>query len=246
MKVSIITAVWNNVSTIREAIESVLGQDYPQLEYIVVDGASTDGTLEIVAEFGSRISKVISGPDRGIYDALNKGMQAATGDVVGILHSDDIFASPGVISRVVAAFAGGRADLCYGNLNYVRKDDVRRIVRRWIAGEFRSPLLGRGWMPPHPTVFMSRGLLQRTGSFDLRYRIAADYDFLVRALRIPDVRVVYLDEVLVSMRVGGASNKSLANILRKSREDLQVIRENGVGGIGTLLLKNVSKISQFL
>jgi len=246
MKISIITAVRNGRATLADALDSALAQDHPDLELIVIDGASTDGTLEVIQRYAGRINQVVSEPDRGIYDALNKGLRLATGEAVGFLHADDVFADERVLSRIAAALADPGVDACYGDLRYVRQDDPTRVVRHWRSGEYQRRRLAWGWMPPHPTFYARRAVYQRLGGFDTRYRIAADYDCLLRFLGTGRITCAYIPEVLVHMRLGGASNRSLRNLLQKSREDYRALRHNQVGGLGTLLLKNLQKLPQFL
>jgi glycosyltransferase involved in cell wall biosynthesis len=246
MKISIITAVLNGRSTIADALDSVLAQDYADIEFIVIDGASTDGTLDIIQRYPGRLAHLVSEPDRGIYDALNKGLRLATGEVVGFLNADDCYADHRVMSRVAAALADPTVDACYGDLFYVRKDEPNHVIRRWQAGPYHPRLLARGWMPPHPTFYARRAIYQRLGGFDIDYRIAADYDCMLRFLGAGRVTCAYIPEVLVKMRLGGVSNRSLHNLLQKSREDYRALRRNRVGGLGTLLLKNLQKLPQFL
>lgn len=246
MKISVITAVYNNRETVAQALDSALAQTHPDVELIVIDGGSTDGTLEILQGYADRLTVLVSEPDRGIYDALNKGIARASGEVVGFLHSDDLFADAAVLSRIAAVFADPATDAVYGDLLYVRKDDPSRVVRTWRAGAFMPAGLARGWMPPHPTFYVRRGVYAALGGFDASYRIAADYDCMLRFLGKGGIRPAYIPEVLVKMRVGGASNRSLRNILRKSREDYRALRANGVGGMAALAWKNLSKLPQFL
>lgn len=246
MKISIITAVYNNRETIANALDSALAQDYPNVELIVIDGGSTDGTLQVLQGYADRLAVLVSEPDRGIYEALNKGIERASGDVVGFLHSDDLLAHESVLSRISAAFADPAVDAAYGDLLYVRKDDPSRVVRRWRADAFTPAKLARGWMPPHPTLYVRRGVYDQHGVFDTSYRIAADYDFVLRFFGRTKGEIRYIPEVLVKMRVGGASNRSLGNIVRKSSEDWRALRKNGIGGVGALVWKNLSKITQFL
>ncbi len=246
MKISIITAVRKGRATLADALDSALAQGHPDLELIVIDGASTDGTLEVIQRYAGRINQVVSEPDRGIYDALNKGLRLATGEAVGFLHADDVFADERVLSRIAAALADPGVDACYGDLRYVRQDDLTRVVRHWRSGEYQRRRLAWGWMPPHPTFYARRAVYQRLGGFDTRYRIAADYDCLLRFLGTGRITCAYIPEVLVHMRLGGASNRSLRNLLQKSREDYRALRHNQVGGLGTLLLKNLQKLPQFL
>jgi len=243
--VSVITAVYNARDTVSQALQSLFTQSYPAIESIVIDGASSDGTLQVLEALRPRLSVLVSEPDMGIYDALNKGIRRASGDVVGFLHADDEYAHPRAIAHVAAAFEDSAVDAVYGNLVYVRRDDTSKVLRYWRAGSFSSRALRRGWMPPHPTFFVRREIYERLGDFDIQFRIAADYDSILRFLARGDVRVHYLDEVLVRMRLGGASNRSLSNILRKSREDYLAVRRNGVGGAFTVVMKNFSKLHQF-
>ena len=187
----------------------------------------------------------LSEPDKGIYDALNKGLVRATGDVIGLMHSDDFFADEQVLVRVAAAFEDPDVDAAYGDLDYVARDDTSRIVRRWRAGEYQPARLARGWMPPHPTLYLRRSVIERWGGYNTRYQIAADYDAILRYFGQGKIRAAYIPHVLVKMRVGGESNKSLAKIWLKTREDYAALRSNGVGGLGALICKNVRKLGQF-
>lgn len=246
MKISVITATRNCVGTLGACLVSVATQSYPHREHLVIDGASTDGTLALLEAHRADLAVLLSEPDRGIYDALNKGIARANGEVVGLLHADDLYADPEVLSRIAAAFADPLVEAVYGDLVYVAKEDTGRVIRYWRAGGFRASRLRRGWMPPHPTLYLRRALYDRHGAFDPRYRIAADYDLMLRVLSRVTGRVVYLPEVLVRMRVGGASNRSLRQLLRKSREDYRALRTNRMGGVRALVWKNLSKLPQFL
>lgn len=245
MKISIITVSFNSADTIADTMRSVAMQTYPELEHIVVDGASSDETLAVVRSFPDRLSRVVSERDTGIYDAMNKGLALATGDLVGFLNADDMLANPWVITRIAAA-AGRDVDAVYGDLSYVNKDRPTEVLRHWSSGTFDARRLRYGWMPPHPTFYIRRSLARSLGFFDLQFRIAADYDFMLRCLARPGVRVAYVPEVLVRMRAGGASNRSLGALVNKSREDLIALKKNRVGGITTLLLKNARKLPQFV
>lgn len=246
MKISVITATYNSRATIREAIESVLSQSWHDVEYIVIDGGSRDGTLDILEQYRDRFSYFVSEPDKGIYDALNKGIRAATGDIVGFLHSDDLFEDENVLASIVEAFKKSNADAVYGDLLYVRSNDPSKVVRYWKSGTFRRNSLTLGWMPPHPTFYVKRNLYESAGYFDTSFRISADYESVLRFLGKHRARLAYVNRVLVRMRVGGASNRSISNIIRKSREDWRAQRINGIGGVHTLVLKNLSKIGQFI
>jgi len=246
LKISIVTAVFNRAATVGQALASVRSQSWPEVEHVVIDGGSTDGTVPILQRHRDQLAVLVSEPDQGIYDALNKGLARATGDVIGLMHSDDFFADDRVLERVAAAFADPLVDAVYGDLDYVAKDDASRIVRRWRSSAYLPSNLARGWMPPHPTLYLRRGVIERWGGFDTRYQIAADYDAILRYFGQGQIRAAYIPHVMVKMRVGGESNRSLARIWQKTREDHAALRSNGVGGIGALILKNLSKLGQFL
>lgn len=245
-RVSIVTAVYNRADTIGDAMRSIRAQTHPQIEHIVQDGASTDGTLEVVQRFADDRTHVVSAPDGGIYDALNRGIVRATGDVVGLLHSDDLFAHCDVLARVAESFDRSDVDGVYGDLEYVAKGDPSRIIRYWQSGDYHPGKLRQGWMPPHPTLFLRREVFERFGAYNTDFRIAADYEAILRWLTKGQIRLAYIPEVLVKMRIGGESNRSLERILRKSREDLRAIRLHNIGGMQVLAAKNLSKITQFL
>lgn len=245
VKISVVTAVFNSEKTIAQAIESVLSQDYSAIESVVIDGASRDATMSILESYQSRLGKLVSEPDDGIYDALNKGIRYATGDVVGFLHADDLFENEEVLGKVAAVFSDPDVDAVYGDLVYVRHDDIGHIVRYWKSGEYDQLALAKGWMPPHPTFYVRRSVYERLGGFDTRYQIAADYDTILRFLAVGKIRAVYIPDVLVRMRTGGISNRSLRTILRKTLEDYEVVRRNNSGGISTIFNKNLSKLNQF-
>lgn len=246
MKLSIVTVAFNNASTIGDTLDSVAMQTHPDLEHIIIDGASSDGTLDVVRQHGKHAMRVLSEPDRGIYDAMNKGLALATGDLVGFLNADDMLATPDTATAIVAAAADPTAGAVCGDLVYVRHDRPDQVVRYWRCGPFTPSRLRFGWMPPHPTFYVRRSLLTQVGDFDTRLRIAADYDFMLRCLRLPAFQLAYVPQVLVRMRMGGASNRSLQAMLRKSREDLKALRRNQVGGLLTLACKNLRKLPQFL
>lgn len=245
INISVVTAVYNRQKTVGQAIDSVLSQSYPAVESIVIDGASTDGTLAVLEAYRPRLGVFISERDQGLYDALNKGIKHASGDVVGFLHADDIFENSEVLAKVATAFQDPAVEAVYGDLVYVRHDDIRQVVRYWKSGHYDVAALSRGWMPPHPTFYVRRSVYERLGGFDARYRIAADYDLVLRFLSVGKIRVTYIPEVLVRMRTGGISNRSLKTIVRKSLEDIEVLRRNKVGGVVTLFRKNFSKMNQF-
>ncbi len=246
MKVSIITISYNSGKSIRDAITSVLSQSYDNIEYIIIDGKSKDNTIDIVQSFGDKISTFVSEPDKGIYDALNKGIGLATGDIVGFMHSDDLFAHDHIISNVVKKFKENDTDSIYGDLQYVYKEDTNRILRYWKSGSFSLRQLKLGWMPPHPTLYIKKWVYVKYGGFNIDMGISADYDTMLRFLGKYKISTQYLPEVMVKMRVGGASNRSLGNIIKKSKEDWDAINRNKFGNIFTLVFKNLRKVTQFL
>ncbi len=246
MKVSIITITYNSEQSIADAINSVVSQTYPNIEYIVVDGNSKDSTVEIIKSYGDKISKFVSEPDKGIYDALNKGIGMATGDIVGFMHSDDLFANEHIIQNVVDKFKDNDTDSLYGDLQYVYKEDTNKVLRYWKSGDFSLRQLKLGWMPPHPTLYIKRWVYEKYGGFNIDMGIAADYDTMLRFLGKYKISTQYLPEVMVKMRVGGASNRSIKNIIQKSAEDWDAIKRNEFGNVFTLVFKNLRKVTQFL
>lgn len=243
MKISIITATYNSACTIRQTIISVNEQTYPDVEHIVVDGVSKDETLEIIYSLPNRVSKMVSEPDKGIYDALNKGIKLAEGDIIGLLHSDDSFASDQTLEIIAQTFQDPNIDLVYGDLQYI--DIQQKIIRNWKSCTFTPGLLCKGWMPPHPTVFMKREVYEKHKYFNLTYRIAADYDHMLRVFQDQSLNFRYLPEVITKMRVGGVSNRNLKNILIKSLEDYQVIRTHKMSNpFWVLFQKNFTKLTQ--
>lgn len=245
IKISIVTAVYNRADCIGDAIRVLQSQTLSNFEHIVIDGGSTDDTLHILRRSLDERSVLISEADNGIYDALNKGLALATGDVVGFLHSDDFYADQHVLKDVAEAFSDPLVDAVYGDLDYVAKSDTSRIVRHWRSGEFNQTKLKHGWMPPHPALFLRRAVIESWGSFDTSLKIAADYDAILRYFTKGKVNPTYIPRVLVKMRLGGDSNRTLAKIWLKTREDYIALRRNKVGGIWTLLNKNFRKVSQF-
>lgn len=249
MKISVITATWNCEETIDDCLSAVEAQSYSNIEHLLIDGASSDGTMHKVQARLSQLATVLSEPDKGIYDALNKGIALATGDIVGFLHSDDLFAHPEVLTHIAEVFESDPS-VCavYGDLNYVHKDDTAHVVRRWASKPFTPRRLAWGWMPPHPSLYVRREWYAYINGFDTRYHISADYHSILQLFSHPDFKAVHLPEVLIKMRLGGVSNRSLKAILCKSWEDLDALKRTGVGafgGFGALLWKNLSKIGQF-
>ncbi len=244
--ISLITATFNSEDTIRSTLESVRLQDYANLEYIVIDGGSTDNTRAIVEQYGDMVSIFESERDNGIYDALNKGIKKASGDVVGFLHSDDFFSSYDVLSKIAEQFQQRSLDAVYSDLDYVDPSDSSRVVRHWHSGEFSEEKLKIGWMPPHPTFYMRRFLYESWGYFNENLKISADYESMLRYLKHSEIRIAYIPEVLIKMRTGGQSNSSIKNILLKSSEDMEAMRLNNIPVAKALIGKNLSKIPQLL
>ncbi len=245
MKVTVITVAYNSARTIGDTLDSVAAQTHSDIEHIVVDGASRDDTLAVVQRQGAHVAKLVSEPDRGIYDAMNKGLALATGELIGFLNADDVYAGPGCVAALVEQALRSDADAVYGDLVYVREHDLQAVVRLWRSGDFSPAQLRTGWMPPHPTFYVRRRVLQHVPTFDAKLRIAADYDFVLRCLGRPGATASRVPQVLVRMRTGGASNRSLKALWRKSSEDLLALRRSGVGCIATLLSKNARELPQF-
>lgn len=229
-----------------DAIASVAMQTHPDIEHLIIEGKSEDGSLAAIERAAHNRMRVISEPDKGIYDALNKGIRQATGDVVGFLHSDDFFAFDSVLARVAEAFEDPEVEAVFSDLHYISSADTSRVVRHWSTGRFSPGKLRLGWMPAHPTLYLRREVYERFGSYDTSFRIAADYDFILRYFSRTAGKSVYIPEVLYKMRLGGVSNSSWSKIRHKMGEDLRAIRQNRVGGVHTLALKNLSKVGQFL
>ena len=249
MKVSIITSCYNRKDTIQGALESVLAQDYDNIEYIVVDGASTDGSVDVIKGMmaDSRWKngfKFVSEPDHGMYEAINKGIRMATGDVIGLVHSDDFLYDHHVISDVVAKFKETDADFVYGDGIFVQPEHTDKIVRNWIGGAYHRWKVRCGWLPLHPTCYMRRDVMMREGLYDESYKIAADTDLLVRYLYKANLKVVYLKREIIRMRMGGLSTDSNK---RKAMwdEDIRLYRAHGFWALPTKLMKMMWKVPQF-
>ena len=247
MKVSILTVVYNGARTIRQSVESVLKQDYPDIEYIVIDGNSNDGTQDIVRSYGEKITRFISEPDAGIYDAMNKGINLATGDVIGILNSDDFYAYGSAISDVVQTIKSGEYDGTYGDLEYIDANNESVVKRKWISGIYKDGSFVYGWMPPHPTFFVKREIYERLGAFRLDLGSAADYELMLRFVHKEKINLAYIPKVVVKMRAGGVSNSNFKNRLAANRNDLRAWQVNNLNPrFYTLWLKPLRKIIQFI
>jgi glycosyltransferase involved in cell wall biosynthesis len=246
MTISIITATYNSAATVEDTMRSIAHQDYPHIQHLIVDGASNDDTLQLVKNY-PHISKIISEKDNGIYDAMNKGIKHATGDIVGILNSDDVYVNSRVISKVMHVFQNPRVDVVYGDLQYVSFEDVNRVTRTWKAGMFTKRKFYYGWMPPHPAFFVRRKVYETVGAFNVSLRSAADYEFMLRVLLKFDHHVQYIPEVLVKMRTGGMSNASFTHRMRANREDREAWRLNNIRPyFFTIPFKPLRKVFQFI
>ncbi len=229
MKISVITVSYNSAATVVDTIQSVLGQSYPEVEYLIIDGGSSDETLAKLQPYRDRIDCLVSEPDNGIYDAMNKGVARARGEIVGILNSDDFYADREVLATVAAAFEDPSVDCVYGDLDYVDAEVTDRVVRAWRSQPYEAGAFRRGWHPAHPSFFVRRSVYERYGDFATALPIAADYEFMLRVLERHQLRSVHLPKVLVKMRTGGASNASLKNIAKANLQCWKAWRQNGLG-----------------
>lgn len=246
IKISIITVCHNSQATIEDTIKSIVSQHYPNIEYIIIDGSSSDNSLEIVKSYGDKISKVVSEPDLGIYDAMNKGIALATGDVIGFLNSDDFYADNFVIDRVVEAFSQDGVEATYADLDYVSYGNKHHIVREWRSGDYDVKKFYLGWMPPHPTFFALRSVYQKFGGYNLKLNSSADYELILRLCLLHKVKTYYIPNVLVKMRMGGQSNRSLKNRILANLQDRKAWSINGLKvPLYTLILKPLRKIGQY-
>lgn len=227
MKISIITVVFNSVNTISDCINSVFCQTYNGIEYIIIDGGSTDGTLDVLKRNINNFSFLISEKDNGIYDAMNKGVSLATGDIIGILNSDDLFYDENVLLDIAKEFTTNKSlDILYGNIVYVNKNDTNKIVRRWNSRVYYKKFFENGNVPPHPTLYLKKEVYIKSGLFDIQYKFAADYDFMLRIFKKFDFKSKYLNRTIIKMRLGGTTNKSLINIFKGNKEIIKIWKNN--------------------
>jgi glycosyltransferase involved in cell wall biosynthesis len=246
IKISIITVSYNSAKTIKDTIESILSQDYSNIEYIIIDGGSTDGTLEIVKKYADKISYFVSELDEGIYDGMNKGIKAATGDVIGILNSDDFYPNSYVISNVAKTFVNQECDAVYGDLVYVKENNTKKITRYWQAGKYTTTRIKNGWMLPHPTFFVKKEMYERYGYYNTDLKSAADYEMILKLLYKQNINAYYIPMILVKMRTGGASNSSLMNRIRANKEDGLAWTKNQLNKpMFVRIKKPLQKIRQF-
>lgn len=246
MKISIITVCYNSARTLGDTLDSVAAQDHPDIEHIVIDGASQDATPEVLRQHGAHLARCVSEPDRGIYDAMNKGLALATGEVVGFLNSDDVFVHAGVVSRIAAVMADPQLDACHANLYFVDPEHADVIRRVWRSREHVPGLCAKGWMPAHPTFYARRQCYLQHGGFDLRYRLQADFDVALRLLDIHRIRSRFVPEFWVRMRMGGASNASIGNVIRGNLEAWRACRNNNIAVPPWFIVTKVlSRLGQF-
>ncbi|WP_281336376.1 glycosyltransferase family 2 protein [Flavobacterium eburneipallidum] len=248
MKISIITVVFNNEATIRQAIESVLNQSYPNIEYVIIDGNSKDNTVSIIEEYKDRLGYFTSQADKGLYDAMNKGIHAATGDVIGILNSDDLYEDLDVIKDVMQQFNDeSDLDILYGNLVYVKSDDIKKIVRNWKSKAYYERFFENANVPPHPSLFLSSRVYKEAGLFNLEYKLAADYEFMLRIFKKHHFKSKYIDRLIIKMRLGGATNKSYINIVNQNKEIFKSWENNGLKAPFYLMpLRVLKRLIQFV
>ena len=249
MKVSVITATWNCQETIANCLDSISGQSHKDVEHIVIDGGSRDGTIKKLQERRKQIDVLVSEPDQGIYDALNKGISKASGEIIGFLHADDEYASSDVLAEVISVFKDESVSAVYGDLKYVSKNDSSRVVRYWRSDIYKARSIAFGWMPPHPTLFVRKSWYERVGYFDVNYKISADYLSILQLFTHAGFNALYIPKTLVLMRLGGASNKNLKAVIRKTSEDWRALRRSGFGlswALVAVASKNIRKIFQFL
>jgi glycosyltransferase involved in cell wall biosynthesis len=247
MIISIITVSYNSAATIEDTLRSVAKQDYPTIEHIIVDGGSNDGTLKIIENQGAHVAKLISEPDDGIFDAMNKGLRLATGDIIGFLNSDDIFETNNIVSTIAQTLGELKYDCCYGDLVYVEQSNLNRVVRYWKSQSYRAGLFDRGWVPAHPTFYAKREVYEQLGNFDIQFRLAADFDILLRFFMVHKISSVYIPKVMVRMRLGGASNISYLNIYKQNIEIARSFKKNGFSnGIKPFVFKLFDRATQFL
>lgn len=245
-KVSIITVCYNSSKTIEDTIKSVLSQNYKNIEYVIIDGLSTDNTLEIINNYKKDIAIIVSEKDKGLYDAINKGIELASGEIIANLNSDDFYIDKNVISDVVEKFKKENTDLLYTDLYYVEEENTDKVTRYWKSGAYKKGAFYKGWMPPHPTFFVKKEIYNKYGVFNLKLKSAADYEIMLRLIHKYECTVSYLNRVTVRMRVGGVSNASLANRIKANREDKLAWKINGLKPKPfTFILKPLSKLNQF-
>lgn len=247
MKVSIITVVLNCVNYIADCIDSILIQNHNDIEYIVIDGKSTDGTIIVIEKYQSFIDYFVSVPDEGIYSALNRGLSIATGDVIGILNADDVLADAHVISTIVENFKNKSCDAVYGNLNYTSRNDLNHVIRIWRSKSFQRNSVKYGWMPPHPTIYIRKEIFLKYGNYSMNYGHSSDYELILRFFYKHQIVAVFVDQLFVKMRIGGVSNGSVKQLLMACSEDYRAMILNDIPSpIMAIVGKKIRKIEQFI
>ncbi|MFT3949699.1 MAG: glycosyltransferase family 2 protein [Agriterribacter sp.] len=246
MKLSIITATYNSAATLADTLECIQNQDHPDIEHIIIDGGSSDDTINIIKRY-SHISRFISEKDKGIYDAMNKGIAMAGGNIIGILNSDDVYASPDILSIVAQTFEENpEAMALYADLQFVQRDDMSKVVRSWKAGTYKKSSFYYGWMPPHPTFFVRKEVYDKVGAFNISLGSAADYELMLRILLKHNIKATYLNKVIIKMRMGGVSTGSLKNRIKANQQDRMAWKINNLKPFPfTLYLKPIRKLGQF-
>ncbi|UEG49445.1 glycosyltransferase [Ferruginibacter lapsinanis] len=246
MKISLITVTYNSEKFLEDCIKSVVIQDYHSIEHIIIDGGSSDGTIQIIKKYNDHIAKWISEKDEGMYDAINKGMAMATGDVIGILNSDDMLASSDVISAIVTAFEQNGVDSVYGDLAYVAQEDTQKVHRFWKGNSYKRSRFNFGWMPAHPTFYVKRSVVEKLGGYESKFYTAADYELMARYLYKNKISAYHLPKLLVRMRTGGMSNSNLKSRLRANRRDYLAMRKNNIPfAFLVSILKPLRKLPQY-
>jgi glycosyltransferase involved in cell wall biosynthesis len=246
LKISIITVCFNSEKTIKDTLISVNNQKNVEVEHVIIDGASKDNTLEIIKNHRSS-SKLISEPDRGIYDAMNKGIALATGEIIGTLNADDFYYDDNVLKEVEKAFLDPSIEACYGDLVYIKQDDVNQTVRFWKSRDYKDGLFKSGWMPAHPTFFVRKSVYERLGGFKLDYKIAADFELLFRFIEQNKIKTKYIPKIMVKMRLGGTTNKNWSNIINQNKEIISVLQNYhpNFSIVSFIVKKIINRVSQF-
>jgi len=247
MKVSIVTGTYNSEKYIADCVSSIERQSHDNIEHIIVDGASKDNTLSVIKNMPNRVTKIISEKDDGIYDAMNKGLNETTGDIVGILNSDDFYNSDTVLEKVVSQFKDESIHIVFGDLFYVNQENTDLIRRKWVTGPFKKNSFKKGWHPAHPTFFVRKAVYEKHGVFDLDLNLAADFELMLRFLEKHQLKSAYINEPMVRMRLGGATSKNLSNILKQNKECVGAFKKNGLP-VSPLypLYRLLPKLKQFL
>ncbi len=249
MKISIITVSYNSENFIESCINSIISQSYKNIEYIIIDGSSKDNTLKIIKKYSRHVSTIVSEPDEGIYDAMNKGLRIASGEIIGFLHSDDIYENEDILSKVVNVFKNNASlDACYADLIYVKKTNISRIVRYWKSNKFTRGSFSKGWSPPHPTLFVRRSVYERYGNFNLKYPVVSDIELMMRLMEVHNIQTKYFNEIWIRMRLGGLSNKNIKSILNQNQDILKALRSHNLKSnlIIFVISKIISRLNQFL